>query len=193
MSAQFWHEDVTLTRHSLSRRGFLYGTSAAATVGAFNFRDVMSAQAGDLRKQGRAMILLFMQGGPSQLETFDPKPGVESGGPTQAINTAVPGIRIAEGWEHTARQMQDIAIIRSMTNKEGQHERAVYQLHTGYIPSGSIKHPALGCNLARELSAAERELPAVVSIGNGRAAGIGGAGAGFLGVDYEPFHVANPG
>lgn len=193
MSAFSWHEDVTLNLQSVSRRGFLYGTSAAAAAGAFNFRDVMSAQAADLRKQGRAMILLFMQGGPSQLETFDPKPGTESGGPTKAISTAAPGIQIAEGWEETAKQMQDIAVIRSMTNKEGQHDRAVYQMHTGYIPSGSIKHPALGCNLAHELSHAERELPAVVSIGNGRAAGIGGSGAGFLGVDYEPFHVATPG
>ncbi len=193
MSQFSWHEDVTLTRRSLSRRGFLYGMSAATAAGAFNFRDVMSLQAADLRKQGKAMILLFMQGGPSQLETFDPKPGTETGGPTQAIDTAISGIQIAEGWEKTAQQMNDIAIIRSMTNKEGQHERAVYQMHTGYIPSGSIKHPALGCNIARELSPAERELPAVVSIGNGRAAGIGGSGAGFLGVDYEPFHVANPG
>jgi hypothetical protein len=189
-----WHEDVTLDRHSFSRRGFLYGMSAAATVG-FNFRDVMSAQAAELRKQGRAMILLFMQGGPSQLETFDPKPGTENGGPTKAISTAVPGIQIAEGWEQTARQMKEIAVIRSMTNKEGQHERAVYQMHTGYIPAGSIKHPALGCNIARELAPADRELPAVVTIGGG---GFGGgqgfgSGAGFLGVDYEPFHVTNPG
>jgi len=188
-----WHEDVTLTRRSLSRRGFLYGMSAATAAGAFNFRDVMSLQAADLRKQGKAMILLFMQGGPSQLETFDPKPGTETGGPTEAIDTAVSGIQIAEGWDKTAQQMNDIAIIRSMTNKEGQHERAVYQMHTGYIPSGSIKHPSLGCNIARELSVADRELPAVVSIGNGRAAGIGGGGAGFLGVDYEPFHIATPG
>ncbi len=193
MSIFSWHEDVTLTRHSLSRRGFLYGMSAASAVGAFNFRDVMSAQAADLRREGRAMILLFMQGGPSQLETFDPKPGTENGGPTKAISTAVSGIEIAEGWEETAKQMKDIAVIRSMTNKEGQHERAVYQLHTGYIPSGSIKHPSLGCNIARELAPVARELPAVVSIGNGRAAGVGGSGAGFLGVDYEPFHVASPG
>ena len=106
------------------------------------------------------MILLFMQGGPSQLETFDPKPGTENGGPTQAISTAVSGIQIAEGWEQTAKQMQDIAIIRSMTNKEGQHDRATYQMHTGYIPSGSIKHPSLGCNVARELAHGEHELPA---------------------------------
>lgn len=193
MTRASWFEDVTLHRNSVTRRGFLRFGSAAAAAGSFNFCDVMTSQADDLRQQGRAMILLFMQGGPSQLETFDPKPGTENGGPTKAISTAVPGIQIADGWSETARQMNDIAVIRSMTNKEGQHERAVYQLHTGYIPSGSIKHPSLGCNIARELAIAGRELPAAVSIGNGRAAGVGGSGAGFLGVDFEPFHVANPG
>lgn len=185
-----WHESVGLSSRSISRRGFLYGVSAAAAAaGTINFRDVMTLQADELRKQGRAMILLFMQGGPSQLETFDPKPGTEHGGPTKAIETAVPGIQIAEGWEHTAKQMQDIAVIRSMTNKEGEHQRAVYQMHTGYIPSGSVKHPSLGACIARELAPPDRELPAVVSIGD---RGPGGVGAGFLGVDYEPFVIAGP-
>ena len=181
-----------LSRRGVSRRSVLAGTASLAAAGTFSFMDLMTCRADDMRQRGRAMILLFMQGGPSQLETFDPKPGTENGGPTQAIATAVPGIQIAEGWEQTAAQMQDIAVLRSLTNKEGQHDRAVYQLHTGYIPSGGIKHPALGCSLARELAPAERELPAVVSIGNGRAA-VGGSGAGFLGVEYEPFHVAMPG
>jgi hypothetical protein len=181
------HETVSLSRHSLSRRSFLYRTSAVAAVGAMNFRDVMSLQADELRKQNRAMIFLFMQGGPSQLETFDPKPGTDNGGPTTAISTAVSGIQIAEGWEQTAKQMQDIAIIRSMTTKEGEHARAAYQMHTGYIPSGSVKHPSLGACIAKELSQTERELPAVVTIGE---RGPNGAGAGFLGVDYEPFQVA---
>ena len=152
-----WHENVALTRQSLSRRGFLYGASAAAAVGAFNFRDVMSLRADELRKQGRAMILLFMQGGPSQLETFDPKPGTDNGGPTTAISTSVSGIQIAEGWEQTAKQMQNIAIVRSMTTKEGEHQRAAYQMHTGYIPSGSVKHPSLGACIAKELAPSERE------------------------------------
>lgn len=182
-----WHENVAIGRQTLSRRGFLYGVSAAAAAaGTANFRDVMSLRADELRKEGRAMILLFMQGGPSQLETFDPKPGTEQGGETKAISTAVSGIQIAEGWEETAKQMKEIAIIRSMTNKEGEHQRAVYQMHTGYIPSGSVKHPSLGACIARELAPLDRELPSVVSIGD---RGQSGMGAGFLGVDYEPFHV----
>ncbi len=182
-----WHENVALNRQSVSRRRFLYGASAVAAAGAVNFRDVMSVQADELRKQGRAMILLFMQGGPSQFETFDPKPGTENGGPTTAISTAASGIQIAEGWEKTAQLMNDIAIIRSMTTKEGEHQRAAYQMHTGYIPSGSVKHPSLGSCIAKELAVTERELPSVVTIGD---RGNLGSGAGFLGVDYEPFQVS---
>ena len=148
MSKLHWQEEISLANRSFSRRRFLYGLTGAATVGAFHFRDTMAVQAEELRKQGRSMILLYMQGAPSQLETFDPKPGTENGGPTEAIDTAVSGIRIAKGWEQTAKQMQDIAIIRSMTNKEGEHQRASYQLHTGYLPTGSVKHPSLGSNIA---------------------------------------------
>ena len=175
------------------RRDLLCGMSTAGMVGAFHVRARLAAQAADIRKQGRSMILLYMQGAPSQLETFDPKPGTGNGGPTQSIGTAVAGIQIANGWEKTAKQMQDIAIIRSLTNKEGQHQRASYQLHTGYLPTGSVKHPSLGANIAKELSTPDGELPSVVTIGEGRGQGGNGNGAGFLGVDYEPFHISNAG
>ena len=190
MNQLSWHETVALSRHSMSRRSFLYGASAVAAAGTMNFRDMMSLQANELRKQGRAMIFLYMQGGPSQMETFDPKPGTENGGPTTAISTAATGIQIAEGWDLTAKQMQDIAIIRSMTTKEGEHARASYQMHTGYLPAGSVKHPSLGSCIAKEISPQDRELPAVVTIGDRIP---NAAGAGFLGVDYEPFQVAGRG
>src|SRR5262245_59896848 len=114
----FHHEYVRLFgRSGLSRRSFLQTVSAGAlAAGALNFRQLMSVQAEELRKQGRSMILLWMQGGPSQLETFDPKPNTENGGPTTAISTAVSGIQIASGWERTAQVMKDIAVIRSLTN-----------------------------------------------------------------------------
>lgn len=189
-----WHEDIRLSRRSLSRRGFLHAVSASAfAAGTLSFRDVMTVRADDLRRQHRSMILLWMQGGPSHLDTFDPKPGTENGGETKAIDTAVPGIQIAEAWAETAKVMDHLAVIRSMTNKEGQHDRATYQLHTGYIPSGSVKHPALGSNIAREIGPSELEIPSVVAIGGGRGGmGFGGSSAGFLGVDYEPFTVTDP-
>jgi hypothetical protein len=90
--------------------------------------------------------------------------------------------------------MGDIALIRSMTNKEGEHVRATYQLHTGYLPTGTVKHPSLGCAIAKELTLPDHELPAVVSVGGGRGGGMGRlVGAGFLGVEYEPFVVDRAG
>ena len=181
------HQQVFETRQGFSRRSFLHGVPAAAVAaGTLSFRDVVSLHAGELRRRQKAMILLWMAGGPSQFETFDPKPGVDSGGPTQAIDTAVPGIEIAEGWENTAQVMNDVALIRSMTNQEGNHQRASYQLHTGYLPSGGLKHPNIGSAIAERIAAADFELPGVVSIGRTD-------GAGYLGVDYEPFVVNNPG
>ncbi|TMQ29668.1 MAG: DUF1501 domain-containing protein, partial [Planctomycetota bacterium] len=88
------------------------------------WKDQVTLHAEELRKRGMACILLFMRGGPSQFETFDPKPGTSNGGPTQAIDTVASGIQIAEGWERVAKVMNDIAVIRSMTNREGEHQRA---------------------------------------------------------------------
>ncbi len=189
----FHHLDVGMTRRGVSRRNFLHYVSAASlAAGTLDFRDVMSVEAAELRKQGMSLIVLWMQGGPSQFETFDPKPGTENGGPTEAIETAVSGIRIAKGWEKTGRQMGDIALIRSMTNKEGEHARATYQLHTGYVPTGTVRHPSLGCSIAKEIAPPEHDLPTVVAVGPGGGP-AGTIGSGFLGVDYEPFQVQNAG
>ncbi|HEV3166843.1 MAG TPA: DUF1501 domain-containing protein [Isosphaeraceae bacterium] len=171
----------------LSRRGFLRGIGlGAAGFAGLSFTDLMALQAGELRKRQMACILLWMAGGPSQLETFDPKPGTASGGETEAIDTAVPGIQIAHAWEKTAQAMKDIAIVRSMTNREGNHQRATYQLHTGYAPTGTVKHPSFGSITAAELGDPKFDLPHIVSIGGPT------IGAGLLGVGYEPFIVQDP-
>ena len=69
-------------------------------------------------------------------------------GETKAIDTSVAGIQIAENLPHCAKAMKDLALIRSMTNKEGNHQRATYQMHTGYVPAGSVKHPSFAANVA---------------------------------------------
>jgi uncharacterized protein (DUF1501 family) len=172
----------------LSRRSFLRTLAAgAAGMGAFGWKDTLTLHADEMRKQGLACILLFMRGGPSQLETFDPKPGHANGGPTKAIPTAVSGIEIAEHWPNVAKGMKDIALIRSMTNKEGEHQRAAYQLHTGYVPGGAVKYPSLGAIIASEIGRKDFDLPHFVSIG-GRLATVG---SGFLGMQVAPFIVAN--
>src|SRR4051812_41944360 len=100
------------------RRDFL---RVAAAAGALSWTDAIVMSAEDMRKRGMACILLWMGGGPSQFETFSPKPGHENGGDTKAISTAVSGIQIAESLPKCASAMKDLAIVRSMTSKEGSH------------------------------------------------------------------------
>src|SRR6266478_5942540 len=172
----------------VSRRTFLRGVAAgAAGAAALGWKDAVTLNAAELRKRGMACILLFMNGGPSQFETFDPKPGTDNGGPTKGIPTSIPGVQIAENWPKVAKQLDDIALIRSMTNKEGAHPRAVYQLKTGYLPSGAAKYPAFGALVAKEIAPPDFDLPSFVSIGKRDT-----IGSGFLGMQYAPFSVLNP-
>jgi uncharacterized protein (DUF1501 family) len=171
---------------AVSRRGFLHRVAAGgAGLAALSWFDYLTLHAEELRRARKACILLWMAGGPSQFETFDPKPGAETQGPTRAIATAAPGIRIAEHWTRTAGVAGDLAFIRSMTSKEGNHGRATYLLHTGYSPSGGIVHPGFGSNVAAELGPADFDLPHFVSI-------LGpSVGPSFLGVRVAPFIVSD--
>src|SRR5438309_922646 len=127
---------------ALSRRGFLRSVGAgSAGLAGLGWLDYLTLHAAELRKAQKACILLWMAGGPSQFETFDPKPGAETQGATRAITTSVPGLQVAEHWTRLAPLMKEVALIRSMTSSEGNHGRASYLLHTSYAPSGGITHP----------------------------------------------------
>src|SRR5438477_4712152 len=171
---------------AVSRRGFLRCLAAGSAVAGLRWSDFLSARAAELKKQGKACILLWMAGGPSQFETFDPKPGAETQGPTRAIATSVPGIQVAEHWTRTAGVMKDLAVLRSLTSKEGNHGRATYLLHTSYAPSGGIVHPGFGSVVAKQLGEPDSDLPLVVSI-SGQT-----IGPSFLGVKFAPFVVTDP-
>ena len=179
------HTNIALQQgHVVGRRDFLRQiTATGLAAGACNWTDAISASADDLRSRGMACILLWMQGGPSQFETFSPKPGHANGGETKAISTNVAGIQIAEHLPQCAKIMNELAIIRSMTSKEGNHQRATYLLHHGYLPMGGVKFPTLGSNVAHQIGDAANQLPSYVRIG-GRLPNSGSGG--FLGVDYDP-------
>jgi hypothetical protein len=131
--------DLRFRHGALQRRDFLKSIPLAGlAAGALSWTDTLSARADDLRKNGKACILLWMQGGPSQFDTFSPKPGHENGGDTKAISTAVPGIEITENLPNVATVTKDLCIIRSMTSKEGSHPRATYLMLTGYLPTASV-------------------------------------------------------
>src|SRR5262245_58065591 len=174
-------------RGGVSRRGFLRRLAAGSgAIVGLRWSDYLAAYADELKQKNRQCILLWMAGGPSQFETFDPKPGAATQGPTKAISTSVPGLQIAEHWPHTARVMNEFAVIRSMTSKEGNHGRATYLLHTSYPPSGGIVHPGFGSLVAQQLGSADFDLPHFVSI-SGQT-----IGPSFLVVRYAPFVVTDP-
>jgi hypothetical protein len=172
---------------TVSRRGFMRSTAATSVgIASLNWLDYLAVHAEELRKAQKSVIVLWMAGGPSQFETFDPKPGMETQGPTRAMPTSVTGIHIAEHWTRVAGVTNELTIIRSMTSKEGNHGRATYLLHTGYAPSGGIVHPGFGSVVANELGPDDFNLPHFVSI-QGQS-----AGPSFLGVKYAPFVVTDP-
>lgn len=188
--------DLGVTGHGVvSRRGFLKaasGTCAAATLMGVPWRSAMLAQAEELRKRGKSMILLWMDGGPSQFDCFNPKIGSENQGPTKAISTKLPGFDICELWPKTAQVMDKIAMIRSMKSKEAEHDRAITHLRTGYPPSPVLRYPTWGSIVAHEREDRSFDLPPFVRVGKPRIANRD-VDAGVLGVAYSPFKVDEAG
>src|SRR5262245_55082296 len=129
------------------RRGFLrqlmLGAAAcgAAHVADLSWRDLLIARADDLRRRRKSMILLWMDGGPSQFETFNPKIGSAHQGPVRAIDTKVAGVQFGEHWPRTAQVMDKIALIRSMNSHEADHFRAIKLVRTGYPITPTINYP----------------------------------------------------
>jgi len=139
----------------------------------------------------KACILLWMAGGPSQIDTFDPKPDHANGGQFQAIATAVPGIQITETLPGLAKRMKELVLVRSMQTREADHGRGMFLMHTGRLPSGPVQYPSLGAFLSKELSQSELELPSYVAIAANRLLSPTAVGAGFLGPRHAPLLIAD--
>src|SRR5262249_51365168 len=148
-----------------SRRAWLK-LAAAGVVGSSTsgWLGALADDAARHPQRKRLCILLWMSGGPSQLDTFDLKPGHAHGGPFQPIATSVPGMQISEHFSQIAKHMDQLAIVRSLNSKEGDHGRATFLLRTGYVPQGSVQFPSLGALVSNELGDDNAELPNFVSI-----------------------------
>jgi len=168
---------------SLNRRQFCVGTMGGLFAFAMRHRcdRLFAAQASQVRKR---CLVLWMAGGPSQMETFDPKPGAATGGPTRAIATRVPGLHIAENLPEIAKRMDRLSILRNLTSPEGDHDRGEYYLHTGYPRVQAFPRPTLGSIVSHQSPPAD--YPLFVSIG---ARGLGPA---YLGPEHAPFAVESP-
>lgn len=184
-------------RACCSRRGFLRNTLAAGLAAAASAARIPAARAqegppippGDtLAGHGRAQraIFVYLAGGPSHIDLFDPKPGRPTGGPLTPVKTAIPGVVLGEPLPRLAAQMHRFALIRSMTSKEGNHSRARTLVHTAYPPEATVKHPSFGSAVSAEAAPQGFELPNFVSVGPQQ------DGPAFLGVAHAPFNVDDP-
>jgi hypothetical protein len=171
----------------LGRRAFLKGT--IFTAGGLALPNWGGLFASDTaaevsRKTGKRCILLWMNGGASQLDTFDMKPGRHTGGPFRPIATNVVGTQICEYLPLLAKKTDRLAIIRSMRTQSPDHPDGIYHMHTCYKMSERTPHPELGAMIARYNGKPDADLPGFVRMGP-----TGNAGAGYLGPQYEPFSL----
>ncbi|MBO0696768.1 MAG: DUF1501 domain-containing protein [Zavarzinella sp.] len=179
--------------HAISRRGFL----GAAAAGAAAFADMTRldlltspAVAGELKKQQKRVILLWLAGGASQLETWDPKPGALTGGPFRSIRTAMPGVHISELMPKMAARMKHTLLIRSLNTKNGDHGGGAKLMMRGRRDEANVKFPDLGAVVAKEMGRPDSQVPDYVTFytqTEGRSMAPGEAG--FLGSRYAPMEL----
>ncbi len=135
-------------------------------------------------------ILIWLDGGPSHLETFDPKPlaSKEVRGPLSTVATSIPGIELNECLAETAKQIDDIAIIRSMTSPLGEHNFGTHYLMTGYQPTPALEYPAFS-SVGSWIQKSKSVLPPHIAVPNFRVGGSKFSGNGFLDGEVRPFSL----
>jgi uncharacterized protein (DUF1501 family) len=187
--------------HALSRRSFLAGVSASA-AGTLGFSTLIQpAAAKELASRDKRVLVVWLSGGVSQLETWDPKPGTDTGGPFQTIPTSAPGVHICELLPHTAKLMHRMALVRGINTRENDHGKGAVIMHTGRPQEPGMTYPHLGAACAKLLGRDDNPLPGYIHItprGNG---GVNAADAAFLGPRYAsvslddgkaPANIARP-
>lgn len=170
-----------------SRRTFLKAAGAGSLGWLTPLAHSLALEEKKGRSRAKSVIVLWMAGGISQLESFDPHPGKAIAYGANAIKTAVPGISIGDGLPQTAELMNDIALVRSMTSLEGDHARANYNIRTGHRPMPGLSHPSIGAVVCHELPDQGIALPRHVSIMPEFA-----SRGGYLGAQYDPFKINDP-
>lgn len=172
----------------LSRRALLQGTLLTASGGVLMNWGGLSTFADDVAKQAKHCIYLFMNGGVSQFETLDMKPGRPTAGLFRPRSTNVPGTQISELMPQMSRKMDKIAVIRSMRTSEVDHPGGIYLMHTGYRPTATVRFPEVGAIVAKYNGQRQADLPSFIKVSS-----VGDAGAGFLGPNYMPFGIGSEG
>ena len=174
--------------HTIARRTFLGGMAAGvgagvgAVVGGLG-TFARPAMADQLVKDQKRIIVVNMHGGLSQLESWDPKPGTDTGGPFRSIGTSVPGLHISELLPETAKVMHHLAVVRSVNTSEGDHGKGAYMMLTGRRQTPAADYPQIGAVAAKALAAEGSGLPGHIRITPGGGGGRGNDSA-YLGPRY---------
>jgi hypothetical protein len=162
------------------------GMSALYLPGA-QFIQRLRAETPKLKKENKSLIVLWMSGGPPSIDLWDMKPGTPTGGEFKPIKTAVSGIEICEHLPTVATQMKHLSIVRSLVTNEGDHARGRQLMHTSHVPSPIVDYPSIGSVASSILTSKDMSLPGFIAIGRPA------DGPGFLGMNFAPFTVQNPG
>ena len=173
----------------MSRRHFMqHLATSTMTIPGLAFLNHLDAHAAEVRRNQKACILLWMSGGPPTIDIWDLKPGSKNGGEFKPISTAG-NLQISEHMPLTAKQMNHLSVVRSMSTREADHGRGRYYMHTSYIPNPTVVHPTFGSVVSYELGTKRKELeiPSFVSIGGPS------MGPGFMGMMHAPFQVGSRG
>ncbi|MBV10795.1 DUF1501 domain-containing protein [Rubinisphaera sp.] len=144
-----------------------------------------------LKPRSKSCILIWLDGGPSHLETFDLKPDapIEVRGPLESISTSIPGVHLSESLPEMAKMIEKFAIIRSMTSPLGEHNFGTHYLMTGYKPTPVLEYPTLG-GVASHLSRSQTVLPQNLAIPDFQVGGGNLSGAGYLPSNHAPFSIS---
>ncbi len=169
--------------HRLSRRQVLGGLAgaAAAGLGLGTLAQPMLAQ--ELKKQQKQVIFIWLDGGLSQLESWDPKPGTQFGGPFRAIPTSVPGLHISELMPQMAKRMHHMVLVRSLCTKDNSHSAGVARIQRGDPKNRGVTYPYFGSAVAKLLGPGDSGLPPYIWVKPG-GGGFIDQDAGFLGAKY---------
>ncbi len=171
------------------RRALAAAAGSLLGVGLLPDFFARGALAADEKAAGpaRNVIYLYMDGGMSHVDTWDPKAGAVAG-PTRTIATSAPGVRLGEYLPRTAKQMHRGTVVRSLTSTQGAHEQGNYYMHTSFVMRGTINHPSMGAWLSHFRGPGNPALPATVYVGNASRH----PGAGFFPPEHGPLFVNNP-
>jgi hypothetical protein len=172
--------------HRLSRRQWLGGAAGACAFGGL----LQPSLAEDLKKKHKQVLFIWLDGGISQFESWDPKPESEFGGPFRAIESSVPGIQLSELMPQTAKQMHHLAVVRSMCTKDENHSSAVPRIQRGDPKNRGVVYPFFGSAVTRLMGPNDSGMPSYVWIKPGNGGFIYQDG-GFLGPQYGALAFGN--